>query len=271
MLDRGVGKAIRAHGPDYPFGAVRRVIRSAGLSVFNCECVLSTRGARTQGPYRFRADPSLAGAIARAGFKVAVLANNHAQDYGPDALADTMRALQAAGITAVGAGQDQADAALLKVVEKGGLRVGFLAFCDVQDPWTASPDDAPTVARVEDEKLGAEVAAAKPLCDTLVVVFHCGVEYMKRPTERQVALAHKCVDAGADLVLGCHPHVLQTVEEYKGKPIVYSMGGFVFDSNVFDSDRSAMFLFELRKRSARLVRTIPILMKGGRTQPAASN
>lgn len=265
MLDRAIGRAVAAHGPAYPFAPTLKLIRRADVAVFNLECVLSTRGEPQHELYVFRADPSMALELATAGFKVAVLANNHTLDFGREALMDTIHAAEVAGMVAVGAGEDRAHAEALKVVTARGLRVGFLAFTDVPDAGVERRDNAPTVAFVGDRTLASEVAAARKKCDSLIVFFHWGVEYMKRPTERQQALARKCVDAGADLVLGCHPHVLQTVETYKGKPIVYSLGGFVFDSKRFGSDKSAMFFFELRRHAARLVRTVPIVMKGGRT------
>lgn len=268
LLARGIGKAIAAHGPKYPFEPTRSLVKSADIAVFNLECVLSRRGVPQHERYRFRADPTLAATLADDGFKVAILANNHSLDYGREPLMDTVHAVEAAGMTPVGGGEDRKHAAALKVIVKNGLRVGFLAYTDMPNVGTVRLDNAPTVAGVNDDTLQSEVRTARKACDVLIVFFHWGVEYMYRPTERQRELARKGIDAGADLILGCHPHVLQTVERYNGKPIVYSMGGFVFDSTRFGSDNSAMFFFELGVHSARLTQTLPIVMKAGQTRPA---
>ena len=194
-------------------------------------------------------------------------ANNHTLDYGRDALLDTVDAVEEAGMAAVGAGRNRDEALTVRVVEKNGLRVGFVGYTDLPTCGVVRLSDRPTVAGVNSDEVANQVKDAKAKCDVLAVSFHWGIEYMKKPTERQKTLAHLCIDNGADLVLGHHPHVLQTVEVYKGRPIVYSMGAFVWDAKVFGADKSAVYVFELGKSSARLAKQIPIDIMNCRPTP----
>lgn len=258
LLARGVGRQIAKHGPDYPFAATREVISRADIAVFNLECPLSTRGFAHRRRFLFRADPSLATAVHAAGFDVASLANNHTLDYGRVALLDTISAVTQAGMTPVGAGANGAEARSVKIVTRKGLRIGFLAYTDLPTYGVVRRDDEPTIAGVNKDTIPGEVRRAKSRCDVLIVSFHWGVEYMKLPTERQKEIAHLAIDSGADAVIGHHPHVLQDVENYKRRPIIYSAGAFVWDPVRPDTFTSAIYLIDLGKSSARLVRSIPI-------------
>lgn len=264
LFARGVGKQITKHGAPWLFANVKGTISSADIAFCNLECTLSTRGVAQRRRYQFRADPKFASAMHTAGFDVACLANNHTLDFGRDAMMDTVRAVRKTGMTAVGAGKDRADALSLQIVKKNGLRVGFLAYTDLPSDGVVRLADRPTVAGLNADELPAQIKAARKRCDTLVVSFHWGVEYMKRPTERQQHIAHVCIDNGADVVLGHHPHVLQPTETYKGKPIIYSMGAFVWDAKIFGADRSAIYVIELGKGKARLVKSVAVRIKGCR-------
>jgi len=269
LFARGVGKQIASHGADYPFDEVRSFIRGADIGFCNLECALSKRGVPQQRRFQFRADPKLAAGLRKAGFTVASLANNHTLDFGREALLDTIDSLTAAGVAPVGAGKHRDAALQLRVVTVKGLKVGFLAYTDIVNAGTVRLDDRPTVAGVNSEDIPAQIASAKAGCDCLVVSFHWGVEYMKRPTERQRTLARACIDNGADAVIGHHPHVLQPAVVYKGKPIIFSAGGFVWDARVFGADKSAIYLIELGRSSARLVKTIPVRVSQCRPIPTA--
>ena len=264
LLARGVGEQIKKHGADWLFDSTRGVLKGADLSFANLECPLSNRGLPQKRRFLFRSDPKLANVLRSNGFDVISLANNHVLDYGRDAMLDTIGAVRKAGLTAVGAGKDAADAGRVRVVKVNGLRVGFVAHVDLATIGVIRLDDKPTVAGADSGSLARQIRAAKTRCDVLVVSFHWGVEYMKRPTERQKMLSHLCIHSGADLILGHHPHVLQPVETYKGKPIAYSLGAFIWDGKVFGADRSAIYVFELGKSSARLAKSIPVRIAGCR-------
>ena len=258
LFARGVGREILKYGPEYPFDKTRRITKSADISFCNLECTFSNRGIARRLRFRFRVSPVLAKNLAGNGFSVVSLANNHTLDYGRDSMMDTKAAVEQAGMIPIGAGSTREDALRIKVVKKKGIRIGFIGYSDITSVGVVRLDDRPTIAGVNTDEIPTQIRAAKAKCDVLVVSFHWGVEYMKRPTERQMMIAHLCIDNGADLILGHHPHVLQTVEVYKGKPIVYSMGGFIWDSKLAGADKSAIYMFELTPSQARLVRTIPV-------------
>lgn len=258
LLCRGVGKQIGKHGADWLFDDTRHVLKGGDVAFCNLECPLSKRGVAHKRRFLFRADPTLANSLHSNGLSVISLANNHTLDYGRDAMLDTIEALRDAGMVSVGAGRDGDEASRLRIVTKHGLRVGFLAFVDLASYGVVTLPDRPTVSCVDSQTLPGQIRAAKAKCDVLVVSFHWGVEYMRRPTERQRKLARICIDNGADLILGHHPHVLQPVETYKGKPIAYSMGGFIWDGRTLGSGRSAIYKFELGRSSARLSTTMPV-------------
>jgi poly-gamma-glutamate capsule biosynthesis protein CapA/YwtB (metallophosphatase superfamily) len=260
LLARGVGRQISKHGDSYPLAKVAPILRSADLAFFNLECPLSNRGAPTHFKYLFRANPALAHSLRAGGLNVASLANNHSMDYGRDALMDTAQALRRAGISPVGAGATRARAIQPVVIVVRGLKVGFVAYTDVDNFGVSPRSDRPTSARVYESTLAKEVRAAKSKADVLIVSFHWGNEYWKRPDDRQRQLAKIAIDNGADLILGHHPHVLEPTATYHGKTVVYSMGGFVWDPIVPGAEKSAIYLFNLSKNKAKLVRTIPALV-----------
>ena len=266
LFARGVAQVMGKHGADYPFSGTKSIISKADIAICNLECPLSTRGYPRKTRFLFRADPSYAKTLSRNGFDVACLANNHTQDYGRDAMLDTKRFLEGAGITAVGAGINRDEAVGVRVIIKNGLRVGFLSYKDVRDMGVVALADLPSVAGVDMGNLKAEVKRAKSVCDVLVVSFHWGSEYMRYPSERQQMIAHICIDNGADLVLGHHPHVLQTKETYRGKPIVYSLGAFVWDGILPDTRKSEICLFKLGKSSAKIAKVVKVRIKNCRPE-----
>jgi len=235
MLARSVSSWITEESPAGPFAHVRELLLATDVTVGNLECVLSERGRAEPKGYTFRAPPLAANGLAQAGFDVLALANNHTLDYGVDALLDTVDALRGAGIEPVGAGRDDTEAYAPVVVERDGVRLAFLSFGEVPNEagydmtlWTAA-SDKPGIAWVDEERLAAGIERAQADADIVVVFFHFGNEGWSSPSARQRTVARAAIDAGANLVLGTHPHVLQEVEEYEGGLIAYSLGNFVFD------------------------------------------
>ncbi len=258
LFARGVGKQIERHGADWLFTHVKNTISGADIAFCNLECPLSLRGVPRRRKFLFRADPKCANTLKANGFDVVSVANNHTLDYGREALTDTISALKSAGITPVGAGNNRSEALELKIIHCKSLKIGFLAYSDMPSDGVVRLSDKPTIAGLEPDELSEQIKTASRKCDTLVVSLHWGVEYMKKPTEHQRAIARQCIDAGADLVIGHHPHVLQPTEIYKGKPIIYSAGAFVWDGRLFGADKSAIYEVELGRNTARLVRTLPV-------------
>lgn len=228
-------------------------LSSADIAFCNLECPLSNRGVRTPLKYHdgrllsnefiFRASPNTAKYLSRTGIDVVSLANNHMMDYGPTALADTISVLDNHHIAHVGAGKDITSARECTVIQRNGLRVAFLSYLlDNTLPGTkyfaASTTDPGVVMLHEGSSKRADpnaeriisddIASARREADVVVVSFHWGIERQSCPTESQRQLAHSTIDHGADIVVGHHPHCLQGIEFYKHKPIIYSLGNFVF-------------------------------------------
>lgn len=235
MLARSVADWITEESPDGPFEHVRDLLLTADLTAGNLETAISDRGRPEPKSYTFRAPPLAARGLALAGFDVVALANNHTLDYGTEALFDTVEVLDEAAVANVGAGSNDAEAYAHVVVEREGVRVAFLSYAEVPNEagysmtrWTATAG-TPGIAWVDDERVAAGVARARAEADLVAVFFHFGNEGWSSPSARQRQVARAAIDAGANLVLGTHPHVLQEVEEYGGGLIAYSLGNFVFD------------------------------------------
>jgi poly-gamma-glutamate synthesis protein (capsule biosynthesis protein) len=205
-------------------------LTSADYTMGNHEFAFSTRGEAQEKEYVFREDPGLVTALTDMGMDLVSLANNHALDYGQDALMDTMDTLQGAGIGYVGAGADDTEARALKTAEIKGKTIGFLAASRVipSADWNAGQDKPGMFTCYDTSGLLASIQEAKKSCDLVVVYLHWGTERVEYPEEYERQLGKDCIDAGADLVLGSHPHILQGFEFYQGKAICYSLGNFLF-------------------------------------------
>ncbi|MCS6777573.1 MAG: CapA family protein, partial [Chthonomonadaceae bacterium] len=216
----------------YPFAPTRPLLRAADIAFGNLECCVAEGGSPLPDKqFTFRAHPRTARALADAGFDIVSLANNHAWDYGREALAETVRHVRAAGVAVTGAGNNRAQAHALTVLERNGLRVGFLAYLGMFPPLLSESATLPSVAMASVTSITQEVRAAARQVDFLIVSLHAGKELAKRPTARQRTLAIAAINAGADIVLGHHPHVVQPVEIYRSRIICYSLGNFVFSAS----------------------------------------
>jgi poly-gamma-glutamate synthesis protein (capsule biosynthesis protein) len=234
-LGRSMESQLARYGPSYPWQGLAPLLTgmpgTAGsrplpvIAVANLEGVLTTRGEPLNKSYLVRAHPAWGQALAHASLDVVTLGNNHALDYGPEGLDDTLATLAALGIASVGTGPDQRPASFTV----NGVRVAFLGYAAAR--WNGSPDVPATdrLAWAEPEAVQADVRAARQDADIVVVLLHAGTEYATEPSPDQVAVAHAAVDAGAGLVVGHHPHVTQTVERYGDGLIVYSLGDALFD------------------------------------------
>jgi poly-gamma-glutamate capsule biosynthesis protein CapA/YwtB (metallophosphatase superfamily) len=243
MLGRTVGRTIEMNGPRYPFEAVEPLLAGSDLRIGNLELPLTSRGQPARKDYVFRAPPSVAAGLSAAGFGLLTLANNHMLDYGIEGLLDTIDTLDRAGVGHVGAGRTVEEAHEPVILTVNGLRLAFLSYVntpnDGRSGWVAESMRAgpttPGVAWGTPDVVARDVAAARAHADLVIVAIHAGWEYTPTPNPVQRGLGYAAVEAGAALVLGAHPHVLQGIEFYHNVPIVYSLGNFVFD--IDDDDR----------------------------------
>ncbi len=210
-------------------------LTQADLTIINNEFPFSTRG--TQAPdkqFTFRVNPSYVSVLTDMGVDIAGLANNHVLDYGSDALLDTFDTLDAAGIDYMGAGEDLSRASALITKEIGGQTFGFLAASRVIPvvSWDVNNSSPGVFTTYDPTQLVAAIQEARNKCDYLTVLVHWGIERDAYPQEYQTQLAKQYIDAGADLIIGAHPHVLQGISYYNGKPICYSLGNFIFNQEI---------------------------------------
>ncbi|MGE3960309.1 MAG: CapA family protein [Dehalococcoidia bacterium] len=241
MLDRDVEAAMHAEGPGYPFAAAAPLFEGVDLVVANLEGTFTDIGIPLAKQYVFATDPTLAPGLLDVPVWGVSLSNNHATDYGVGGLERTIETLDANGIAHFGAGRSEAEArGGVLAASEGGPTVAFLGYSDIGETVFASGEDG-GVSRANVDAIRADVAAmrARPEVDAVVVTLHMGTEYTHIVTPRQQELARAAIEAGADLVVGHHPHVLQPVEAYRAADgrrglILYSLGNFVFDLDADD-------------------------------------
>lgn len=219
---------IAGHGADHLFSAVAPLLRRASVVLGNLEGPFAERAARTPRNHSYRVRPDLAPALARAGFNVMTLANNHLMDCGRAGVIETLQAMHSAGIAVVGAGVNRAAAHRPAIVRAGALLVGVLGY--YWNRRTAATSRLPGSAMDPPEALHADIATLRKVVDRVLVTFHWGVPYERDPSEADRDKARLAIALGADAVIGHHPHVIQPFEVYRGCPIFYSVGNFAFGS-----------------------------------------
>lgn len=251
MLGRGVA-AVHAD-PTVTLRAMRPLLRRADITVGTLESTLSTDGSPTQGGDSFAADPDVLDGLAAAGFDALSLANNHVGDYGQRALLRTLDAFRGSGIARFGAGRDLASATRAAVVERDGVRVGLLGFNAIGETPRATPTTPgalsvrmpPRTGPLQPVDLRHVLTAVRRLdrqVDVVVVLPHWGTQYTHRPEPVQRLVGRRLVDAGADLVVGGHPHWVQSVERHRGATIAHSLGNFVFDMDFMEQTMEGVVL-----------------------------
>jgi poly-gamma-glutamate synthesis protein (capsule biosynthesis protein) len=267
-----VGPAIAAHGGAYPWSFVGSTLRDADITVGNLETAVSTRGVAAVKEFTFRGPPAaLVPMRDIAGFDVLTLANNHTVDFGRDALLDTLKAVHAAGIQTIGAGANDRQARRPAIVEAGGLRVAFLGYSDVNPYGFNATSASPGTAKADAAAITADVHAALHRADIAVCFFHWGTELHPRPDSRQQQFAAACLNAGATVVLGAHPHVLGSVATPSSHSLVaWTLGNFVFPSGNA-TGRTAILHVALGADGVRGYRLVPVRIDGFRPRlaPAA--
>ncbi|MBI5816843.1 MAG: CapA family protein [Candidatus Yonathbacteria bacterium] len=232
MLSRTVASKIKAHNNiNYPFLKVADFLKEADITFGNLENPI-TAGA-TIAPYELtlRADPGVENALKNVGFDILSLVNNHTPNLGIQGLTDTFEYLSKAGIAYVGGGRSAVEANKPIYITRKGITFAFLAYndTDVVPAYYEATDTRAGTAFMRSEKMIVAVKEAKQKANFVIVSMHAGNEYTDKPDDSQISFAHKAIDAGAELVIGHHPHVVQPIEKYNGKYILYSLGNFISD------------------------------------------
>lgn len=232
MLDGSARPELAKLGYDHAFEATRNLLQQSHVVFGNLEGPLTRRGKAERGKkYIFRSPPTkVAKALKHAGFDVVSLANNHSLDYGAVGLEDTIDALAAEGIRHVGAGSNSRDARAPTFVVVGDRTIAFLAYSLTFPENFWAKRRQPGTAFGHEKHIVADVATAREVADIVLVSFHWGQEGITELREYQTRLGRAAIDAGAQVVLGHHPHILQGIEHYKQGAILYSLGNFTFGS-----------------------------------------
>ncbi|MEK3876712.1 CapA family protein [Paenibacillus sp. FSL M7-0420] len=266
------GALLEQKGYDYSYSALDGMFKKDDLTVVNLETPITTRGVGAKNKqFVFKGPPKALDALKAAGVDAVNLANNHTLDQGEEGLLDTLKHLGERGIPHVGAGRNSQEAYSAQYFERNGIKIALLGFTRVMPviEWKAEAGK-PGLASVYDSAEGLKaIAAAKQKADVVVVVVHWGRERMEQYDKTQQALGHSFIDAGADLVMGGHPHVLQGIEPYKGKWIAYSTGNFIFtrgsipatwETAVFQAEcsKQGQCALKLKPMDAELAQPVPM-------------
>jgi formylglycine-generating enzyme len=228
MLDGDPGHAI-VYGAD-PFTEFDSILRRADVAVCNLECVLAKGGQQVFKPYTFRG-PEEALPLLKQHFTAVCVANNHTGDFGKEAFVRQLAMFDEAKLGCFGGGRDSREARRPLLVERNGMRIALLGYNAFPPRSFAAGSNTPGVAWLIEDEVIADIRAARQRehADIVIPFLHWGREESPVPKSSQRELARRLIDAGASAVIGGHPHVTQTVDVYKGRPIVYSLGNFVFD------------------------------------------
>lgn len=223
--DTGLPAYYNLYGPEYFLKNVRSIFEEDDLTIVNMEGTLTEETTRVDKQFAFKGDPEYVKILTSSSVEAANIANNHSHDYGKKSFQDTVQTLEENGIKTFG----YDDVAVLEVK---GIRVGMFGIYELDDHLERIPQVKQDIAKLKDQNV-----------DIIVAVFHWSNELVTVPDENQVTLAHLAIDEGADVVVGHHPHVVQGIDEYKGKMIAYSLGNFCFGGNTHPTEMDT-FIFQ---------------------------
>ncbi len=228
MLDDGPGRLIAAGGD--PLAPIAHILRSADVAIGNLETSIARTGTPLDNKiYTFRATPEST-TVLQGRFHAMSVANNHSGDYGREAFMETLAHLRTAGIAAFGGGANLAEAHTPYWIHKNGIRIAVLGYDEFKPRSFEAGATWPGVAWSEDSLVVADIRAARAAgADVVIPFMHWGWEREPQPSQRQRDLAKLMVQAGADAVVGSHPHVTQGADLVLGKPVIWSLGNLVFD------------------------------------------
>ncbi len=262
MLSRVVGQQIVKNDDfAWPFRNIANLTDAADIFVINLESPFLKNAGNylvKTGSFSFKADPLTIAGLNLSGVDIVSLANNHFDNQGQAGMSDTFSVLEDNGIAYIGAGKNFTQAHQGKVMQVNGLKFGFLGYAYPETSAVATPD-SPGFANMDIVQAQADIEAFKKQVDVLAIIMHAGTEYISYPIKFQEDFARAAIDAGADLVVGHHPHWVQETEIYKGKPILYSLGNLVFDQMwSTETQQGALAKFIFSNSELTSIEIIPI-------------
>ncbi len=261
ILDRGIEYMIQQHNDwKWPFLKVADELRKADILFANLESVISDKGTKVGSIYSLRAEPEAIEGLIFAGFDVLSLANNHAFDYTVEALKDTFGRLKIAGIDFIGADLNESGAFFPIIKQIKETKIAFLAYTNLgSSSWRAGSNN-PGIAWIDTsdfQEIQENIINTKQDSDILIVSLHAGIEYETEPNQFQKDFSKMAIEAGANLVIGHHPHVIQPYEKYKDGWIFYSLGNFVFDQD-FSEETMKGQIVKVVIENKKIKQVIPI-------------
>lgn len=267
-LDGPVGRIAKEEGAAAPIALMADALHG-DILLGNLEEPLTGRGTAAEKKFVFRGPMAAAAILKACGFTLVGLANNHVMDYGPDGLSDTLAALKQQGLPHLGAGRDAAEARKPLILERNGLKIGFLALTSTFPEQNWAGKSRPGVAFAPLDRVAEWTRAAKASCDFLVVSFHGGTELAPMPNEIQRAFARAAAAGGADAVIGHHPHVVQAAELIDRTIVIYSVGNFLFESPTAGTEKSIIARLTMSRAGSR-AELVPFDSDGARPKPASA-
>ena len=276
FMDGSIRALIDRNGIDYPWEMVKEYFQNDDISIGNLETSITTRGKKWEDKqFNFRSDPKNLKAMKEVSLDVVSLANNHSLDYGYEGFLDTLDYLDKYEINRVGGGRNREEALKGLILEKDGVKIGVLGFSRVVPhvDWYAT-GKRPGIVGAYDVHINQVIDKVKEMkenVDILVISIHWGEEGSNTPRQNEIELARKLIDNGVDIIMGHHPHVLQGIEIYKGRPIFYSLGNFIFSSRSESTRNTMIAQVILRDKTIDKIRIIPCSIENGRPIPVAES
>lgn len=259
LLDRGVRREAERHGWPWLFSGVDSLFHTADATVINLECPLTEVYTPLGKRFIFRADTCTASVMRQAGITHATLANNHSNDQGFQGLRSTVSSLHQAGITPMGWGDNMEQRLSPTLIRKGDITAAI--FCAVLIPlenWMPSPNDI-SPCQTDALKLAEAIRTYHAMHPShrIICVLHWGVEFHTYATPQQIRQARVLTAAGADAIIGHHPHVVQPQRQYDSIPVFYSIGNFIFDQHTSETNQAIMARIAISQNTVK-TKSIPI-------------
>lgn len=272
-----VEASMQKYGDAFILEGYGHLMKESDIVLGNLETCMSKRGKPMEDKqFTFRGRPDALKVLKDNNFSAVSIANNHVLDFGRDAFLDTLDNLEKHGLLYAGGGRNRQEANEGIIIEKNGIKIGFLAFTKVVPvvEWYAGKNKPGIVGayKVHEEQFVEAIQQIKKNCDVLVVSVHWGKEASTEIRDEEKYIGHSMIDAGADIIMGHHPHVVQGIEIYKGKPIFYSLGNFIFTKSKLDiCNKTIMATVTVDdKGNVSDIKVVPGIINSGKPTPMDS-
>ncbi len=248
---------LQTRNNKHPFENVRDVFKGKDILFGNLETVLSNQGKEAEKAVLLHSPPEKTGWLKEAGFDILNIANNHILDLGADGFHETLKVLKESNLTFIGANDKGAPS--YAVLDKQGIRLGFLGYTQGR---FSLPDKGVWINKIKPVDIITDIESIKPQCDSIIVSLHWGTENVLYPHPQQIDLAHRLIDAGATVILGHHPHIIQGIERYKQGLIAYSLGNFQFNPKISytKTNKSIILCLDFSKERLENYYMIPVII-----------